>query len=75
MEITAYQKFHCEVIPTSKQIKRLREKLKLTQEEFADILWVNKLCVTRWETDKRECKGTALRLINILTQFDLWEKI
>ena len=47
----------------------------MTQEEFADLLWVNKLCVARWETNTRECKGAALRLINILNKFELWDKI
>jgi DNA-binding transcriptional regulator YiaG len=55
------------------QIRILRKSLDLTQEEFADILGVEKLTVARWETNERECKGPALVLINLLCKYDLWK--
>lgn len=64
-----------ESIPTGEQIKRLRKRLKLTQVEFADLLWVTKLTVSRWETSGRQCKGPAMRLINILEKYEWWDKI
>jgi|HubBroStandDraft_4_1064222.scaffolds.fasta_scaffold32474_6 DNA-binding transcriptional regulator YiaG len=74
IEITSYDLVELKTISTGEQIKRLRKFLCLTQEEFADLLHVEKLCVTRWETNMRKCKGPALRLINILSENNLWEK-
>lgn len=74
-EITQHCQVSIEYIPISEQIKRLRKKLNLTQAELADLLWVTKLTICRWETGDRICKGSGLRLINILNRFDLWDKI
>jgi putative transcriptional regulator len=59
-------------LDTGEQIRLLRKKLKLTQQEFADILHVEKLTIVRWELNQRNCKGPALKLINILNKYDLW---
>jgi DNA-binding transcriptional regulator YiaG len=56
------------------QIKNLRNSLELTQEEFGEILGVEKLTVCRWEIGLRECKGPAKILINILSRYNLWPK-
>jgi DNA-binding transcriptional regulator YiaG len=74
-EITEHCQVSIEYIPTGEQIRRLRRKLNLTQEDLADILWVKKLTVGRWESGDRICKGPGLRLINILNKFELWDKI
>jgi DNA-binding transcriptional regulator YiaG len=73
--ITSYPSISIEEIPTGEQIRRLRRRMHLTQQEFADLLWVTKLTITRWETSSRICKGPALRLLNILEKFQLWDKI
>lgn len=38
----------------SDDIKKLREKLILTQKEFADLIGVSYVTVCRWETGKFE---------------------
>ena len=46
----------------SKKIKSARERLLLTQEEFAAKLGVNSVTVCRWETGKCEPTLKAKRL-------------
>ena len=45
---------------TGKEIKELRKKLGLTQEEFAKLLGVGYTTVNRWENGKSEPRGQAL---------------
>jgi len=73
--ISEEEQLSIDLIPTGEQIRRLRKRLKMTQAEFADLLWVTKLTVGRWESDGRQCKGPAMRLINILEHYNLWDKI
>ena len=45
----------------SKDIKELREKLMLDQQEFADEINVHKDTVSRWEREKQRPKAVHLR--------------
>jgi len=72
-QISESDQISLELLTTGDQIKRLRKHLKLTQSEFGDILGVSKICVARWEINERQCKGTALVLMNILSKYNLWE--
>lgn len=45
------------------RFKILREKLNLSQEEFAALLGVSQSCVAKWETGK--CKPTADKLVKV----------
>lgn len=44
-------------------IRELREKLGLTQEEFARLLGVNFVTVNRWENDKAVPKGNSKQVL------------
>jgi len=48
------------------EIKRLRSKLGLSQEEFANRIGVKRLTVTRWEGDSYRPSPLALARINEL---------
>lgn len=41
-------------------IKKLRQKRRITQEELAKLMGVSRQAVCMWETDKRELKVTTL---------------
>lgn len=75
MKITEYSQMKIIEENTGDQIRSFRKKLKMTQQELADLLWVTKLTVVRWENGSRNCKGSSLRLINLINEFDLWDKI
>lgn len=45
----------------SKEIKELRERLMLDQQEFADLMAVDKGTVSRWERAKQKPKAVHLR--------------
>ncbi len=51
---------------TGKEIKELRKKLGLTQEEFAKLLGVGYTTVNRWENGKNEPRGQALEALERL---------
>ncbi len=44
-----------------KEIKKLREKLILDQQEFADAMVVDRGTVSRWERGKQKPKAVHLR--------------
>lgn len=48
------------------EIRKLREKLKLTQDEFGDRLGVTLGTVSRWEGDKQTPTKGAMKRILIL---------
>ncbi len=48
------------------QIRELRKKLGLTQEEFAKLLGVGFTTVNRWENGKSEPRGQALEALEKL---------
>ncbi|MCR4587005.1 MAG: helix-turn-helix domain-containing protein, partial [Lachnospiraceae bacterium] len=51
---------------SSREIKNVREQLKLTQREFADFVGVSKPTVERWESGKEQVNGPIVLLIEIL---------
>lgn len=58
------------------EIKRLRKKLGLTQEEFAGLANVSKKTVEHWETKEESIKGTIVTLLKLLNEYpELAEKL
>jgi len=57
------------------RIRKIRKDLKMSQKQFAQKLNVTKLCVARWETDSRKCKGAAKVLLHVMIKFNLWDQI
>jgi putative transcriptional regulator len=51
---------------TPKQIKQLRQRLELTQEQFAERLYVKRLTVIRWESGTNKPRGIFLKLLGEL---------
>ncbi len=49
-----------------KQIKRIRDKVRVSQGVFAALLNVNPSTVQKWEQGKVKPKSAALRLLNII---------
>lgn len=47
-------------------VRELREKLKLTQEAFADTFGFNLSTVRNWEQGKRQPEGPAKVLLNVI---------
>lgn len=45
----------------AKEIKKLRQKLKLDQQEFADKIAVPRETVSKWERGKQRLKAVHLR--------------
>ncbi len=50
------------------EIKELRLKLKMTQQELADKLGVVRLTVIRWETGQKHPSNLAMRQLTQLDQ-------
>jgi putative transcriptional regulator len=50
----------------SEDIKRIRNKLELTQEAFSLILGVSKKTVEAWESGRNSPQGPASRVISML---------
>jgi DNA-binding transcriptional regulator YiaG len=51
---------------TSAQIKGLRKRLGLTQQQLADMIAATQVTVTRWETGSNEPKGAYLKALQEL---------
>lgn len=50
----------------SRQIKRIRTKLKLSQPVFAAVLNTTLSTVVQWEGGKKHPRGTSLKLLNLV---------
>lgn len=50
----------------SKRVKRLRERLNLTQNEFAQLLGVARESVARWEAGMAKPRGLSLKVLEAL---------
>ena len=46
---------------TAKEIKELRKKLGITQQELADRIGVDRVTVARWETEQKRPSQLARR--------------
>jgi putative transcriptional regulator len=53
---------------TPKQIKKIREREKLSQPIFAHILNVSPSTIKHWEIGDKQPSGAALKLLNIVEQ-------
>jgi len=51
---------------TSNDVKRVREKLNMSQREFADFVNVSKPTVERWERKKDKINGPIVLLLNMI---------
>lgn len=51
---------------SSEEIKNLRKKLKMTQQQFASALKVDFKTVNRWENKKARPSNMAIRLLKRL---------
>ena len=48
------------------QIKRIREELKITQANFAELMGVSVKTVEAWETGRNVPQGPAQRMLDLL---------
>ena len=61
---------------TSLDIKRVREKLKMSQREFASLICVSKPTVERWESSSDKINGPIVLLLNMIeNNIDYIDKI
>jgi putative transcriptional regulator len=56
---------------TPKQIKRLREDLKISQPIFAKYLNTSESTVEKWESGAKKPSGAALKLLNVVKKHGL----
>ena len=54
---------------TGEEIKGVRNRLKLTQKEFADLVNVSVKTVERWETGNRPVVGPVVALAKVLMDY------
>lgn len=60
----------------SKDIKRIRKLLNITQKEFADLVGVSKPTIERWETSKERITGPIVLALNLIeNNIDYIDKI
>ncbi len=61
---------------TAQDIKRVRNKLNLSQREFAVLVGCSKPTIERWETSKDEITGPIVLLLYMLeNNLELYDKI
>lgn len=53
-------------------LKYFREKLQMTQREFAKFVGVSKPTIERWETSDKEITGPVVLLYDLLSEHDEW---
>lgn len=53
---------------TGQQIKLIRQKLTMTQREFAEFIGVSNKTIERWESDKKPITGPITTLVKILRE-------
>jgi DNA-binding transcriptional regulator YiaG len=50
------------------EVRRIRKQLGLTQDEFARLIGVHLVSVSRWETGKMGIRLTAEKLMRLLAK-------
>jgi DNA-binding transcriptional regulator YiaG len=50
------------------QVRKLREALKLTQQQLADLIGAQRHTVARWETGVNEPRGANLKALRELAE-------
>jgi len=53
---------------TSDEVKKIRQKLELTQKSFAFLMGVSLKTVEAWEAGTNEPNGTARRMLSLLNK-------
>lgn len=53
---------------TPKQIKKLREREKMSQPVFASLLNISPSIVKQWEQGTKRPRGSSLRLLNLVAE-------
>jgi DNA-binding transcriptional regulator YiaG len=48
---------------TAEEIKKIRERLGLTQEQFAPLVHANRVTVARWETGVSKPRGVYVAIL------------
>lgn len=48
---------------TAVEIKTIRERMRMTQQEFADHLGTTQTCVSYWESGRRIPRGPAVLML------------
>lgn len=67
------QVYKTEEITDKNFVKNLRNKKKLSQRLFAEILGISEKTVEKWEQGANPVKGAASRLLYLLDKYDfLW---
>ncbi|PKL32735.1 MAG: transcriptional regulator [Spirochaetae bacterium HGW-Spirochaetae-10] len=62
------RKLHVPPLPdySGEDIKRIRERLNLSQKTLAAVLGVSAKTIEAWEAGRSEAHGSALRMLSIL---------
>ena len=58
-----------------KDIKRIRNKLRLTQAEFAGLVNVSQKTIERWEQGEGKITGPIVTLVQILSEYSQIEDL
>lgn len=54
---------------TGEEIKQIRKKLNVTQQEFSALVSVSKKTIERWETGDKVVTGPIVTLVKILSEY------
>lgn len=57
---------HRKTVVTTVDVKRLRERLNLTQNEFSGMIGVSIKTLQNWEQGRREPEGPAKALLRVV---------
>ena len=57
-----------EVKPASLEVKRIRESVGLSQEDFARVLGVSPSGLRKWEQNQRQPRGAARTLLQVMAR-------
>lgn len=62
------RKVHVAPVPkyNASDIKKIREKINLSQKTFAEVLGVSVKSIEAWEAGRTEPNGSALRMLSII---------